>query len=493
MSIKPILSTGLNSSPIQEHNLNEKQLRVAVLTSKCGGLEIIASAIKEALQNRFPLAHILTGGKHDELVDSLLPTGSWGLAIHRKAAEKQEFRYMAVALKLGRQFASWKEADMQGKLDAYIREFNPHLIVSAAPLINSALLRAAASYNIPVLTVTADMDNSLYSHHWPTTPLAPHRYIIPYFCQEIVNTIHPGVDKTKVLALGYPIRPEFSRDVAIEERQQLRQELFVPEGKKLILLMVGGSLGSQGNYAYVKEIIALDRPAHYVVLCGRQEAMKQALEKLLQDMGFTEEVDGHKKRFIKGALSFDIQGFRKDVHKFYSIARCIITKPGPGTFNEALVQKVPLLLDDTAGHIPWEGMNIGFAEQYGLGKGIFNLREIGSALDEMLTDATHEKYLQALTTFREERPGQFHFRDNLQNAAVEILEEARAIVLSPPVEKTKESCCITAKKVAIFILKVLCFPFIQLHHFFTEWLPKKIIQFAFFSAFILAKDSVLSN
>ncbi|MBS0626101.1 MAG: hypothetical protein JSS32_08635 [Verrucomicrobia bacterium] len=472
--------------------------RALILTSKCGGHEMVADSVERAIQEKFPNAAILKGraGKKKELVADLLwPLGTSGADFYKKAVEGQWFRTMPIVAKIGLWIMKLRETWIRNALDQYIEDTNPNIIISVVPLINSPLLQAAASRGIPVMVIPTDSDNAIYSHNWPApdVPLAPHRYLIPYSLQEIASRIHPHVDKTLVKPIGYGIRPEFYYEHTPKEKEALREKLQIPEGKESILLMLGGSFGSNANYNFVKEILkgqeGLSRhQAHYTVFCARQVSMQDKIKKLLRDNGFEERANG---QFVhpKTQLSFSILGFVNNVHEYMATARCMFTKAGSGAFNEALLKKVPTIIDDTVGHMPWEGLNIDLTDRYGLGKRDTSFSRIPALIDEMMDPEKYGAYKDRLEVYHRDRPEQFKFKENIQHITQELLKEAA--VAGPIPQPPPPKFLPTVKKIIVFVLKLVLFPLLAIKRFFTDIFPHYLVQYGLFSAFV--RTSVAQN
>ena len=377
---------------------------------------------------------------------------------------------------------------IQQQLDTVIKIKKPRLIVSIVPFINSPLLAAARQNgNTPVLVLPSDSDQEIYSHNWPSKDreLPPYRYAIPYSCWEIGRTIDPAVKRSNIQPIGYGIRAPFQKEYTEEEKAAFRKELQIPAEKEVISLMMG-SFGSTVIYSYVKNILEMSSDFHCVVICGKDAEAKGKVESLLKKQGFT----GQNGQFHKDGiqLSFSILGFIDNVHEYMAISRCIISKPGSATFNQAIALKLPILLD--TGHLPWEGLNIPLAEQYGLGKRVSPER-VQESIEEMLKPETHQTYIAAHDVFHASRPEQFQFAKNVQQITAELLQEAENAPKTAA-NPTAVSHLATAKKILKIAIKILLFPIFAIVYTWN-WLVQTVVRVSFFSSFVLAKQRILDE
>src|SRR5690606_18123951 len=104
----------------------------------------------------------------------------------------------------------------------------PDLVISAVPFVNGPLLTSLKESDIPLMVVTTDADNALFSHNWPAQKtegeFAPYRYCIPYNTYEIAQKVNAAVDPEKIRGIGYPVRPEFRVEYTAEDVQKFRKE-----------------------------------------------------------------------------------------------------------------------------------------------------------------------------------------------------------------------------------------------------------------------------
>jgi processive 1,2-diacylglycerol beta-glucosyltransferase len=131
-----------------------------------------------------------------------------------------------------------------------------------------------------------------------------------------------GLDVSKVLPFGIPIRPQFSRNT---DREDARRRLDLDAGVTTLLLM-SGSMGYGSLDISTEKLDALPFDMQTIVVCGNNKDMYQKLK---------------RKKFKK---RFDIYGYVDYVDIMMDAADCIITKPGGITSSEALSKGLPMIM-----------------------------------------------------------------------------------------------------------------------------------------------------
>jgi UDP:flavonoid glycosyltransferase YjiC (YdhE family) len=101
-------------------------------------------------------------------------------------------------------------------------------------------------------------------------------------------------------------------------------------------------------------------------------------------------------------------GFTDRISDLMAVSDVIITKPGPGTINEAIAMKVPILLDNTDITLFWERANVDFVLKYGVGQKIKKIRQVKDLLVTYLKDKQVRQDTE--NSFFNIPPNQFHLR-----------------------------------------------------------------------------------
>jgi len=89
-----------------------------------------------------------------------------------------------------------------------------------------------------------------------------------------------------------------------------------------------------------------------------------------------------------------VMDFVEKVSELMAISDIVITKPGPGTINEALSMELPVLIDNINVPLSWEKVNIDLVVRYGVGERLTRYREAKRFLRQYLKDPIHKKNIE---------------------------------------------------------------------------------------------------
>jgi processive 1,2-diacylglycerol beta-glucosyltransferase len=133
-----------------------------------------------------------------------------------------------------------------------------------------------------------------------------------------------GAASEKVLVTGIPIASKFAaplEETGIRKRMGLRDDLPV-------LLVLSGGFGMGPVAAIVREINKLEAPVQIVVVCGRNEELRQELA------------------LLERRHPTHILGFVTNMQEWMAAADLILSKPGGLTSSEAMALGKPMLVLD---------------------------------------------------------------------------------------------------------------------------------------------------
>jgi processive 1,2-diacylglycerol beta-glucosyltransferase len=274
-------------------------------------------------------------------------------------------------------------------IDSYIKTYKPDLVISVIPFVNFPASEAARKSEVPFLIITTDND----LRNWA---FEMEKIKHPHFKVTIgadLPTTRDVLLKKKIPAhaietIGLPLRPEF---MVQKDHKKILEELNLPADKEIVLIMMGGA-GGDTAYEYARKVGDLDLGVHLVVIAGRNNKLKKELKQL----------DLHPSN------SLSIFGFTDRISDIMAVSDVIITKPGPGTINEAIAMKLPILIDNTDITLFWERANVDFVLKYGVGQKIKKFRQIKDLLTSYLKD---EQVIQNTEkSFVDVPANQFHLR-----------------------------------------------------------------------------------
>ena len=173
-------------------------------------------------------------------------------------------------------------------ISADIQREKPDMLISLIPYINLPASEAARKIDIPFLLITTDNDLRHWAH-------GLHAVKHPRFkvtigddlptTREVLRQRH--IPDAAIETIGLPLRPEFFSPKKIPH---LCKQYDIPEGKPVILIMMGGS-GGEASMEYTQQIGQMDLGAHLVVCCGKNKKLVRKIKKdPTQPLEFS---DGH--------------------------------------------------------------------------------------------------------------------------------------------------------------------------------------------------------
>src|SRR4029077_1704200 len=111
-------------------------------------------------------------------------------------------------------------------------------------------------------------------------------------------------------------------------------------------------------------------PLQLILICGRNEELAAK---------FTAQ---------PWRMPVKVIGFTKEIHKLMRAADFLIGKPGPGSIAEAMVRKLPVLIECNSWTLPQERYNAEWVAEKRVGIVLHSFREVVSGVQRMLEPAT---------------------------------------------------------------------------------------------------------
>jgi processive 1,2-diacylglycerol beta-glucosyltransferase len=202
----------------------------------------------------------------------------------------------------------------------FVRDFDPDVVCLTHFLSSQVVAhqRKKGRLRAPHAVVVTDYDVHRF---W----LCPD--VRRYFVAREENRVHleaRGEASDRISTTGIPIHPEFSRpaDVAALRRKH------AVDGSKPLLLVLCGGFGVGPVESLVEALAASVGAAQLVVIAGRNEELRERLEKVAR----------------RAPLSPRVLGFTTEMHEWMALANLLVTKPGGLTTTEALALGVPMVL-----------------------------------------------------------------------------------------------------------------------------------------------------
>lgn len=295
----------------------------------------------------------LTGLRLQDLYNTLLRKG-WTLG------SPQLLRAMQLVIRL------YHRAQVRLLADFW-RPRRPDLVVSLVPNFNRSLfegLRAAgaAAPFVTVLTDLADCPPHFWIERQP-------QYFICGTERAVTQALALGHPRERVFRVsGMILRPAFYEAPAID-RAAGRRRLGLDPDRPTGLALFGGH-GSRVMIDIARRAARCARPLQLIFICGRNEAVARRL------------------RALELPYPRWVEGFTAEVPRFMRLADFFLGKPGPGSISEALLMRLPVVIERNAWTLPQERYNADWVRERQVGFVVRSFRRVHQILDQLLEPAT---------------------------------------------------------------------------------------------------------
>jgi UDP-N-acetylglucosamine:LPS N-acetylglucosamine transferase len=253
-------------------------------------------------------------------------------------------------------------------LAAYFQKSDADLLVSVIPHFNREIAEAwkLVHPEKPFVTLITDIAD-FPPHFW--VEAAENQYVICGSEKAVGQARAIGKDAAHVFQTsGMILRPDFYLPDGTGPAA-LRQELGLQKDLTTGTLLFGG-FGSRVMLEIVERLEATKLPLQLVVICGRNDKLAEAF------------------RARKWDLPLHIEGFTKEVHRLMWAADFLIGKAGPGSVAEAMMRKLPVILECNAWTLPQERYNTEWVKEKRVGIVLRNFREIVVGVKQLMEPAT---------------------------------------------------------------------------------------------------------
>ena len=310
------------------------------------------------LTNRLDVLQRLTGIQIQEQYNILLRNG-WTLGA------QQILRILQVTIRLFHR-------PIVSLLTQYFREHPADLLVSVIPHFNREICQAwkTAYPERPFVTQITDLAD--FPPRFWIEPL-PDQYVICGTEKAVQQALAIGKDASHIFATsGMILRPDFYTQEQIDP-VALRKELGLSPDLPTGILLFGG-FGSSVMYDIAERLESGHSPVQLIVICGRNEKLKE------------------KFRAKQWNLPLHVLGFTKEVHRLMRAADFLIGKPGPGSVAEAMVRRLPVILECNSWTLPQERYNTEWVKEKRVGIVLKNFRDVAQGVSQLLEPATFAEF-----------------------------------------------------------------------------------------------------
>ncbi len=263
-------------------------------------------------------------------------------------------------------------------LERFWREKPADLLISVIPHFNRQICESwtKAYPGRPFVTIITDLAD-----------FPPRFWIEPIKDQYVIAGTEKAADQARAmghdeghifLTSGMILRPDFyvqdnSDPVALRGEMGLREDL------PTAIVLFGGH-GSKVMYDITEKLDAAGLPLQLILICGRNE-----------------ELAG-KLRARQWKMPIHVVGFTKEVHRMMRAADFLIGKPGPGSIAEAMVRKLPVLIECNAWTLPQERYNTEWVKEKGVGIVLKSFEDVADGVQRMLKPATLAEFRKNVST-----------------------------------------------------------------------------------------------
>ena len=253
-------------------------------------------------------------------------------------------------------------------LEEFWRKNPADLLVSVIPHFNREIYE---SWNDvcpgrPFVTIITDLAD--FPPHFWIEPIQD-QYIIAGTQRAVEQAKAIGHDDAHIFATsGMILRPDFYVPDD-SEPLALRTQLGLQPNLPTAIVLFGGH-GSKVMLDIAERLDAAGSPVQLILICGRNEALAAKL------------------RARKWRMPVNVIGFTKEIHKWMRAADFLIGKPGPGSIAEAMVRKLPVLIECNSWTLPQERYNAEWVLDKRVGIVLKSFKDVAEGVRQMLDPAT---------------------------------------------------------------------------------------------------------
>jgi UDP-N-acetylglucosamine:LPS N-acetylglucosamine transferase len=253
------------------------------------------------------------------------------------------------------------------QLEDFWRKNPADLLVSVIPHFNREIYESWQNVcsGRPFVTIITDLAD--FPPHFWIEPIKD-QYIIAGTQRAVEQAKAIGHDDAHIFATsGMILRPDFYVPDN-SDPLALRAELGLQPDLPTAIVLFGGH-GSKVMFEITERLDVANLSVQLILICGRNEALAAKL------------------RARKWRMPVNILGFTKEIHKWMRAADFLIGKPGPGSIAEAIVRKLPVLIECNSWTLPQERYNAEWVLEKRVGIVLKNFKEVAAGVSQMLAPA----------------------------------------------------------------------------------------------------------
>jgi 1,2-diacylglycerol 3-beta-galactosyltransferase len=256
-------------------------------------------------------------------------------------------------------------------LEDFWRKNPADLLISVIPHFNREICESWNNIcpGRPFVTIITDLAD-FPPHFWiePSVKSKGDQYVIAGTQRAVEQAKAIGHDGAHIFATsGMILRPDFYL-LDNADPLALRAELGLKPDLPTAIVLFGGH-GSKVMFDITERLDAANVPVQLILICGRNDQLAAKL------------------RARKWRMPVNVIGFTKEIHKWMRAADFLIGKPGPGSIAEAMVRKLPVLIECNSWTLPQERYNAEWVIEKRVGIVLKSFKEVVSGVNEMLEPA----------------------------------------------------------------------------------------------------------
>jgi 1,2-diacylglycerol 3-beta-galactosyltransferase len=305
------------------------------------------------LTDRLDVLRKLTGIRIQRQYNIMLQNG-WTLG------SKQLLRVLQLTIRLF-------HGPMVRLLEQFWREHPADILVSVIPHFNREISESWSKVypGRPFVTLITDLAD-----------FPPRFWIEPIKEQYVIAGTEKAAEQARAFghddahifqASGMILRPDFYVEDHVNP-VALRKEMGLHNDLPTAIVLFGGH-GSRVMYDITERLDVAALPLQLILICGRNEELAAKL------------------RARQWKMPVHVVGFTKEVHKLMRAADFLIGKPGPGSIAEAMVRKLPVLIECNAWTLPQERYNAEWVTEKRVGIVLHSFREVADGVRQLLEPA----------------------------------------------------------------------------------------------------------
>jgi UDP-N-acetylglucosamine:LPS N-acetylglucosamine transferase len=249
-------------------------------------------------------------------------------------------------------------------LEEFWRAHPADMLISVIPHFNREISESwSAVYpGRPFVTLITDLAD--YPPRFWIEPIKE-QYVIAGTERAVEQARAFGHDNAHIFqASGMILRPDFYVEEKVDP-VALRKEIGLQPDLPTAIVLFGGH-GSKVMYYLTEQLNTAGLPVQLILICGRNEELAA------------------KFRARQWNIPVHIVGFTKEIPKLMRAADFLIGKPGPGSIAEAMVRKLPVLIECNSWTLPQERYNAEWVTEKRVGIVLHSFKEVVEGVRQML-------------------------------------------------------------------------------------------------------------